>query len=116
MTSFPKSKAPRNLERTRSRSKAQARHLGHVDAEILSGALHFRLGKFYDYVGGLVIVCSTEIAILVRVAVVSVSEKPQRDAARNLLELGIFIDAFLGRVDALHTLTTCRAVSLLRLV
>ncbi len=73
-------------------------------------------GNLYDCVDDIDIVYSPEIAILVRVAAVSGNEKTQRDAARDLRERGMFVDALPGRVDASHTLTTCRAVYVLRLV
>lgn len=69
-----------------------------------------------DPVDDLDIVCSPEIAALVRVAAVSGNEKPQRDAFKALRARGMFVDVILpARVDASHTLMTPRCVYVLQL-
>lgn len=68
-----------------------------------------------DPVDDLDIVCTPEIANLVRVVAVPGNEKPQRDAARALQAAGMFVDEIFDRVDASHTLMTPRCVYVLKL-
>lgn len=68
-----------------------------------------------DGVDDLDIVCSPEIANLVRVVAVPGNGKEQRDASKALKARGMFVDVISGRVDASHTLMTPRAVYVLKL-
>ena len=69
-----------------------------------------------DEVDHLDIVCCPEIASLVREVVLPGNGKSSRDAFKALQALGMFVDVIRGRADATHTLTTPRAVYVLRLV
>ena len=70
-----------------------------------------------DVVDDLDIVVFLEIAGLVRVAVSGDAWDPvARKAGNDLRARGMFVDVMRGRADATHTLTTSRAVYVLRLV
>ena len=76
-----------------------------------------------DVVDELDIVVSSEITGLVRAAAsgdawdpVARNARNARNAGNALRDRGMFVDVMRGRADATHTLTTSRAVYVLRLV
>ena len=70
-----------------------------------------------DVVDDLDIVVPPEIGALVRVAISGDAWGPvARKAGNDLCARGMFVDVMKGRADATHTLTTSRALYVLRLV